>query len=390
MKFKLTKNVKIVLLIGILFILVGFGSYKVYFERLFIFQENEKIFLKSVENYFVINKAFLPKPGDYKTVTLQDMYDNALIEAVHIPNSGKFCSEDKSFVRAINENGVIRYVVYLDCGKFKSKVDYTSPVIVLNGDKKVIVNLYDNYTDEGIKTVVDDYDGVIDNSKVEVYNNVDTSKTGNYKIVYKIYDKNFNVTREVRDVVVADNLNNIVKRDTNNENYYKGNVENNYLLFSGMLFRIVKINDDGSVKIVSDELKKNTHAYDNTKLEYERLEAELEQYTADIDAKKEQKTRLLVQIQEKEGEIKLIQEKISSMLFSDSHYKQREEALAADCEERKKDISKYDKELKNVSSSLEELKEQQNDSMEELQEIRSRLNDYTKIIEKCKQNECSK
>ena len=253
MKFKISKNVKILSLIGILFILIGYGSYKFYFEKLFIFQENEKKFLASVQNYFVINKTFVPKDDNYKTVTLQDMYDNALIEALHVPKSSKFCSEDNSFVRAINEDGIIRYVVYLDCGKFKSKVDHTSPVIVLNGDKKIIVNLYDSYTDEGIKTVVDDYDGVIENSKVEVYNKVDTSKPGNYEVIYKIYDNNFNVTREVRDVVVADNLNNIVKRDTNNENYYKGKVENNHLLFSGMMFRIVKINDDGTVKIVSDD-----------------------------------------------------------------------------------------------------------------------------------------
>ena len=46
-------------------------------------------------------------------------------------------------------------------------------------------------------------------------------------------------------------------------------------------------------------------------------------------------------IQEKEGEIKLMQEKISSMLLSDSHFKQRQEALDADRAERKKELSKY-------------------------------------------------
>ena len=253
MKFKISKSVKIIFVIAIMFILIGYGSYKLYFEKLFIFQEYEKMFLKSVEDYFLINKTFVPENGDYKNVTLQDMYDNGLIEALHVPKSDNFCNEDNSFIRLINEKGILRYVTYLECGKFKSKVDHTSPVIVINGDKKVIVNLYDSYQDAGLKTVIDDYDGVIDISKVEVYNKVDTSKSGNYEVVYKIYDKNFNVTRETRNVVVADNLNNIVKRDTNNENYYKGNVENNYLLFSGMLFRIVKINDNGSVKIVSDD-----------------------------------------------------------------------------------------------------------------------------------------
>ena len=137
------------------------------------------------------------------------------------------------------------------------------------------------------------------------------------------------------------------------------------------------------VKLIHDELEDSTRAYDNTKSDYERLEAKLEQYAADMDAKKEQKIRLLVQIQEKEGEIRLMQEKISSMIFSDSHYKQRQEALSADSEERKKDLSRYDKELQSVSSSLERLKEQQNDSAEELKEIRNRLTDSAKIIEHC-------
>ena len=142
---------------------------------------------------------------------------------------------------------------------------------------------------------------------------------------------------------------------------------------------------DSKAKIVTDELADSNKAYDNTKQEYERLETELEQYTADIDTRKEQKTRFLMMIQEKEGEIKLMQEKISSMLLSDSHYKQRQEALDADKAERKKELAQYDKELKSVSSSLEEKKEQQNDSTEELQEIRRRINDYTRTIEKCNQ-----
>ena len=142
---------------------------------------------------------------------------------------------------------------------------------------------------------------------------------------------------------------------------------------------------DSKAKIVSDELEDSSKAYDNTKLEYERLEAELEQYTVDIDTRKEQKTRFLMMIQEKEGEIKLMQEKISSMLLSDSHYKQRQDALDADKDARKKELAHYDKELKSVSSSLEEMKEQQNDSTEELQEIRRRLTDYTRTIEKCNQ-----
>jgi len=146
-----------------------------------------------------------------------------------------------------------------------------------------------------------------------------------------------------------------------------------------------KADIDSRAKIVTDALEDSSKAYDNTKQEYERLEAELEQYTADIDTKKEQRTSFLMMIQEKEGEIKLMQEKISSMLLSESHFKQRQDALNADKDARKKELAHYDKELKTVSSSLEEMKEQQNDSTEELQEIRKRLTDYTRTIEKCNQ-----
>lgn len=253
MKFKINKKLKILLFILVILGLIGYGSYKIYFEKLFLFQESEKLFLERVESYFDINRTHVPKAGDYKTITLQDMYDDALIETMYVPKSTKFCNEKNSFVRLVNEQGILRYVVYLDCGKFKSKVDHTAPVVVLNGEKKVIVNLYDSYQEEGVKSVVDDYDGLINNEKIEVLSNVNTNKPGNYKVTYKVYDKNYNMTKEVRDVVVADSLNNIVKRDTNNTNYYKGNVDNNYLLFSGMLFRIVKINEDNSVKIVSDD-----------------------------------------------------------------------------------------------------------------------------------------
>ncbi len=139
------------------------------------------------------------------------------------------------------------------------------------------------------------------------------------------------------------------------------------------------------VKIVTDELSAAKTAYDKTRQEYERLDTELEQYTTEIDTKKEQRSSLLLMIQEKEGEIRLMQERISSMRLSDSHYKQRQDALAADKDARKTELARYDKELKQVSSSLEEKREQQADSTGELQEIRKLIVDYTKTIERCNQ-----
>ena len=47
-------------------------------------------------------------------------------------------------------------------------------------------------------------------------------------------------------------LNNTVRGSVSADSYYKGN-SNNYVLFSGMLWRVVKVNEDGTVKIILNE-----------------------------------------------------------------------------------------------------------------------------------------
>jgi len=253
MKFKLTKKVKILLIIGISIILIGILSYKFYFENRRMFKQNENSFIAGVEEYFKINPLFLPKDGSYKNITLQDMYDKGLVNTLYVPKKTKLCNENNSFVRVINKNGVYSYNVYLECGKYKSKMDNVSPVVILNGEDKIIVNYNTEYVEPGIKSVVDNKDGMINSKNVEIISNVDTSKVGNYEVIYKVHDSNFNLTRITRKVVVAKVLNEEINKSTEGTGIYKGNVDNNYLLFSGMLFRIVKTNEDGTVKIVSDD-----------------------------------------------------------------------------------------------------------------------------------------
>ena len=59
--------------------------------------------------------------------------------------------------------------------------------------------------------------------------------------------------------------------------YYTGNVSNNYVLFSGMLFRIVKVNDDGTVLIVSND---NINNLRYTEEEYEN--SNIDKYLNDV------------------------------------------------------------------------------------------------------------
>ena len=111
----------------------------------------------------------------------------------------------------------------------------------------------------------------------------------------------------------------------------------------------------------------------------------MDAYAKDIDSKKEQKTKFLMMIQEKESDILIKQEKITNLQLSDSHFNQRLEALLADVAARQKELNRYDKEKKEVAESLSELQEEQKESAQELAEIRRRLADYTKTIEHCNQ-----
>ena len=41
---------------------------------------------------------------------------------------------------------------------------------------------------------------------------------------------------------------------SNDEYIYKGQAENNYLLYSGYLWRIIKVNADNTIKLITDDL----------------------------------------------------------------------------------------------------------------------------------------
>ncbi len=140
---------------------------------------------------------------------------------------------------------------------------------------------------------------------------------------------------------------------------------------------------DGRIQIVSDELNRTNQAYDNTKQEYERLEAELEQFSAEIDQKKEQRTQFLMMVQEKEGEIRLMQEKISSIQITDSHFKQRYDALMADTEAKEAELARYDKDYEAAENELKRMTKQQEAKEAELEAIRGRISEYAQRIEDC-------
>lgn len=250
-KFKKNKKILILVVIAVIFILSGIISWNVYFSKYKIFNDYEKQFTDTVKQYYSMNQIYLPKNNETREITLQQLYDGNHITDLYIPKTKKLC-DSNSWVRVYNDNGNYKYTTYLKCGKFESNVDHIGPEITLNGDKEIVMAIGSEYKELGVNKVYDNVDGNLDTKNVIIdSSNVDVNKTGTYTVTYTIRDKAYNKTVITRKITVAHNLTNTVKQATDETNYYRGLDAKNYLLFSGMLWRIVNVNNDGTIKIIS-------------------------------------------------------------------------------------------------------------------------------------------
>ena len=167
----------------------------------------------------------------------------------------------------------------------------TVPSISLVGDENITISEGSEYTDGGVS--------VDANNKVITIGKVNTNAVGDYVIRYIVVDSDGNLNSVVRNVkvigasklsdrVLADNelitaLPTLTSSssnagdasglysssDTNSGNptyYFRGNVENNYVKFAGFTWRIVRINEDGSIRLVmQDGINDNTNYQFNSK-----------------------------------------------------------------------------------------------------------------------------
>lgn len=247
--------------IGLVLLLTGILSWTFYFSKYQQFNKQEKEFLEAVTRFYSLNQQYLPKKGETREMTLQDLYDGEHISDLYVPRTRKLC-DSNSWVRVYqNESGEYEYNVYLKCGKLESKGDHTGPEITLNGEENMVISLGSQYQEPGISKVYDKEDGTLDPNSVTIdSSSLNTNKVGTYNITYTVRDKSYNKTVVTRKVTIAQNLTEVVRSHTDESNYYKGLDVDNYLLFSGMLWQIVNVNADGSVKIVSyDDISNITY-----------------------------------------------------------------------------------------------------------------------------------
>lgn len=235
------------------------------------FNKNENEMKKAAKHYFEINYTELPEKDEVRTLTLSELSNEKYIDDLYVPYSKKVCSVKDSWVKVRKEGDDYKYYVYLKCGYLSSSVDHTGPEITLNGDSVITLDKGETYEEKGVKSVYDKVDKELKKEDVVIKNSdVNTNKLGIYKVTYKAYDSLNNETVVERTIKVVQKLSGVVNNDTEKRGYYTGTVSNNYLQLSNMLFRIVGVNNDGSVRIVSEE--------DIAHLDYDGIQSWLNNY----------------------------------------------------------------------------------------------------------------
>ena len=252
---------------GLGLLIIGLLSWTFIFSKFQIFDKQERLFTKAAIRYYEYHKQALPRDGESRDITLQDLYDKELINDIYVPKTKKTCDVN-SWVRVYKDkDGEYKYLTYLKCGRFSSHIDHEGPKITLNGDAVSYIPYNTEYQEQGVKEVIDNKDKKIDIAKVVIDSSlVNTKKLGTYNVTYTVKDSKYNKTIVTRQVIVSKGFSDTVKANTSADGYYKG-ISNNYVLFSGMLFRIVKVNEDNSVKLILDQPVNNMRAnYEDYKL----------------------------------------------------------------------------------------------------------------------------
>ena len=179
------------------------NNYKIkyiYKDNIFTYHISKEIIVKDIEKPKIklkgnIVEYYCPN-GEYKELgySAYDNVDKDITDKVKVERL-----KNKIIYRVIDSSGnkseVIRKIIAKDIKK---------PTITLNGDSNIFLNINEPYIEEGSAST-DNCDGDL-SSKVEITNNIDNSKVGDYRVVYKVKDNSNNKSEFIRNIKVREPL----------------------------------------------------------------------------------------------------------------------------------------------------------------------------------------
>ena len=129
------------------------------------------------------------------------------------------------------------------------------------------------------------------------------------------------------------------------------------------------------------ELDEAQSAYEQTKAEYERLEQELEELNIKLDALKEEQQENALLKQQYEGQVKVLEEQISSGRQNGEHFRSRLTALKDDIQKRSEEKEKLTEERAALYNRLKEIRDNLKKETESLENIVSNVDECTQAVE---------
>lgn len=129
------------------------------------------------------------------------------------------------------------------------------------------------------------------------------------------------------------------------------------------------------------ELDEAQSAYEQTKAEYERLEQELEELNTKLDALKEEQQENALLKQQYEGQVKVLEEQISSGRQNSEHFRSRLTVLKDDLQKRSKEKEKLTEERAALYNRLKETRDNLKKERESLENIVSNVDECTQAVE---------
>ena len=136
--------------------------------------------------------------------------------------------------------------------------------------------------------------------------------------------------------------------------------------------------------ITEEDMKETTQAFENTKLEYERIEKELEGIESRIDQAKEEASAGRLRQQQVKGQIAVLKEQMRSAKESGRHYQERMDSIGRELSSRQEEERAVLREKEELDLQLSQAEKVQEKAQEELSLIRQKIQDSRTNMENSK------
>jgi chromosome segregation protein len=147
--------------------------------------------------------------------------------------------------------------------------------------------------------------------------------------------------------------------------------------------RIAKDQIDEKLTIATTDFEQSKLEYENTKEEYIRLEKQLEECDLVIEADKNTYNELKLKKEKSEGEIKVLQEQISSLQQNDDYIQNRIHTTERDIQVKKTEEDGYLTEKSTIDEKIAGMDDLLSIALSELNQIKENILLYTREIEEC-------